>query len=124
MLKVRDTIHLDFDRDGDLLLDFLGRPPWPLRDYLHPCIGDVWIGFDRQVVKRDHAPNEEKNRHAEDNKAIVQSEIDDRANHCCSAEFWNARAFATIGWPGVRPETTSCMEFGSMSPPTTSVRRN
>src|ERR1035438_9959271 len=126
MLKVRDAVHLDFDRNRDLLLDLFRRSPWPLRNHLHPGIGHVRVGLDRQVVERNDAPNKQQNRHAQHNKAVIQCEVDDGANHycCCSAEFWNSSALATTCWPGVSPETISCIAPGSMSPPTTSARRN
>src|SRR6516162_5297046 len=104
-----NSVHLDLDGDGDLLLDFLGRPSRPLRDHLHPRVRHVGIRLDRQVVERDHAPNEEKQSRTEHNEAVVQSEIEECANHCCSAVFWNSSAFATTCWPGEIPETTSCM---------------
>src|SRR5271165_1720406 len=126
MLKMRDAVHLDFDGNCDLLLDLLRGPARPLRNDLHPSVGDIGIGFDRQVVERDHAPNKEKNRHAQDNEAAIQGEINDGANHycCCSAEFWNSSALPTTCWLSARPETISCRPPGSISPPTTSVRRN
>src|ERR1700730_14169394 len=124
MLEMRNAVHLDFDGNGDLLLDFLGSPSRPLCNHLNPGIGNIGIGFDREVVKRDHSPNEEQDRQAEHDETIIQREIDEFAYHCCSAEFWNSSAFATTCWPAASPETISCIEPGSMSPPTTSVRRN
>ena len=98
--------------------------PRPLRDDLHPGVGDVGIGLDRQVVERDHSPNKKEKRHAQNNETIVQSEIDERANHYCPTVSWNSSAFATTCCPGEMPETISCMPPGSMSPPVTSARRN
>jgi hypothetical protein len=37
------------ERDRDLLLDLLGREAGNLRDHLESDIGDVGIGFDRQL---------------------------------------------------------------------------
>src|ERR1700677_1226698 len=95
MLNVGNSVHLDFDGNRDLLLDLFGSSSRPLRNDLHPGVGDVGIGLDRQVVERNHAPNEKKDCCTEDNEAIVKGEIDERANHCSSAEFWNSSALAT-----------------------------
>ena len=85
MLKMRDAVHLDLNGNRDLLLDLLRCSPRPLRNDLHPGIRDIWISFDRQAVKGDHSPNKEENRHAQDNEAAIQSEIDDGANHVIAA---------------------------------------
>src|SRR5271167_4071576 len=124
MRKIRNPVHLDFNRYGDLLLHFFRSSSRPLRDHLHPSVSYVWIGLDGQVVERDHAPDKKEERHAQNNEAVVQSEIDERANHCCPTVVWNSSALVTTRWPGVIPEMISCMSPGSMSPPTTAVRRN
>ena len=124
MLQVRNSIHLNLDRNRDLLFDLFRGTTGPLRNNLHPGIRHVGIGLDRQVVKRDHSPNEEQQRRTQYDEAVVEGEINDGTNHCDSAEFWNSSALATSSCPGAIPETTSCMLFGNMSPPTTSVRRN
>ena len=41
----------DLDRNRDLLLDLLGGSAGPLRDDADVVVGDVRIGFDRQVVE-------------------------------------------------------------------------
>ena len=56
MLQVRDAVHHDFDRDGDLLLHFFGGAAGPLGDDLDVVVGDVRIRFDRQVVEGDARP--------------------------------------------------------------------
>ena len=43
-------------RNGDLLLHFFRRAPGPLRNDLDVVIGNVGIGFDRQIVERDQRP--------------------------------------------------------------------
>ena len=60
MLEVRESVHLHFDGNGDLLLDFLGGASRPLGDDLYVIVGDVGIGFDGQVVKGNGAPHEQK----------------------------------------------------------------
>ena len=59
---MRQTIHLDFDGDGDLLLDFFRGTPGPLRDYLHIVVGNVGVRLHRQIVERDQAPDEQQQR--------------------------------------------------------------
>ena len=46
---VRHSGHLNFDRDGDLLLDFFGGSARPLGDDGHVVVRDVRIGLDRQL---------------------------------------------------------------------------
>ena len=97
---MRDAVHLNFDRDGDLLLDFFRGAARPLGDHLNPGVGDVGIGFHRQLLEGDDAPNKKQQRDAQNDEAVVQREIDERANHYCSTVFWNSSALATTCWPG------------------------
>ena len=53
MCKVGNAGHLDFDGDGNLALDLFGAAAGPLGDDLDVVIGDVRIGFDGQVAKRN-----------------------------------------------------------------------
>ena len=59
MRQVPDAVHLRLDRDGDLLLDLLGCASGPLRDDPDVFVGHIGIGFDRQIVKRDDAPDQQ-----------------------------------------------------------------
>ena len=106
-----------------------GRDARPLRDDLDVVVGDVGIGFHRKVVERDRAPDEQQERDGQNQKAIVEREIDDVANHYCrlcycSTVVCRTSAFDTTCCPGWMPETISCRLPGSMFPPTTSMRRN
>src|SRR5215469_8286788 len=103
---MRNAVHLDFGRNGDLLLYLLSRASRPLGNHLYPGIRDIRVRLDGQTMERNHAPDEEKKRNAQYNKAVLQRKIDKRANHCCSAEFWNSSAIATTCWPGAIPETS------------------
>ena len=47
-------------RNRDLLLHFFGRAARPLRDDLDVVVGHVRIGFHRQIVKRDGAPDQQQ----------------------------------------------------------------
>ena len=58
MGHVRDAVQFHFQRNGDLLLHFFGRMPGPLGDDLRVGVGDIGIGFDGQIVKRNDAPDE------------------------------------------------------------------
>ena len=78
---MRDAVHHDFERNRDLLLDLLGRDPGPLRDDLDVVVGHVRIRFDRQIVERDRAPDEQQHGERQDQKPVVQRKIDKAANH-------------------------------------------
>ena len=56
MLKMGDSVHLDFDRNGDLLLDLFSGTAGPLCDDLHPRIRHVRIGLDRQACEKRSSP--------------------------------------------------------------------
>ena len=81
MLEVRNSVHLNFDGNGDLLFDFFGGAAGPLRDDLHVVVGHVRIGFHRQIVERNRAPNEQQGREPENYELVVKGIIDERANH-------------------------------------------
>ncbi len=124
MGHVRNAGHLDLERNGDLLLDLLGRPPGPLRDDLNVIVGDVWVSLYGQIVERDNAPREKHDRETKHQPAIVQRKIDETTNHSWSAVFWSASAFETTCWPTSMPENISCILPGKVSPPRTGTRRN
>src|SRR5580658_6602189 len=124
MLKVRHAVHLNFDGHGNLLLHFFCSSARPLGDYLNPRVRNFRVCLNRQSLERDRSPDEQKQHEAQDNEAIVEREIDELANHHCSAVFWNSSAFSTTRWPGATPETISCIPPGSISPALTSTRRN
>ena len=81
MFHVRDARHLDLDGNGDLLLDLFGGAAGPLRDDLHVVVGDVGIGFNRQVMERDNAPDEEKDGGSDDEPSVIEGKVDEAANH-------------------------------------------
>src|SRR5580693_2603267 len=81
MREVRQPVHLDFDGNGDLLLDLFGGAAGPLGDDLDVVVGDVGIGLDGKVVEGDGAPGEEDDGCAYDEPSIVQGKIDEAANH-------------------------------------------
>ena len=55
-----DAVHRDFERDRDLLLNLFGGPARPLRDHLNVVIRHIRIGFNRQVVKGNGAPDQQQ----------------------------------------------------------------
>ena len=55
----------------NLLLYFFGSPPRPLGDDFDVVIRYVWIGLDRQIMKRDATPDEEQNRQGKDHEPVV-----------------------------------------------------
>ena len=78
---VRDAVHGDFQRDGDLLLDLFGGNSRPLRDDLDVVVGHVGIGFDGKLMEGDRSPAEEQDGRGEHEKAILQGEIDEFGDH-------------------------------------------
>src|ERR1700687_2146048 len=136
MLQVRHSVHLNFDRYGDLLFHFFRRAAWPLGDDLDVVVGYVWIGFHRKVVKREGAPEEQENCKRQDDEAVVERVADKSANHrivlkyirrtltYCSTVFCKTRALLTSCWPVCIPHTISCVLSGSEVPATSSVRQN
>src|SRR5579871_2940698 len=59
MFEMRDAVHHDLDGNSDLLFHFFSGASGPLGDDLDVIVGDVGVGFDRQIVKRSCAPNEQ-----------------------------------------------------------------
>jgi hypothetical protein len=81
MLEMRQTVHQRFDRNGDLLLDFFRRPAWPLGDEVDVVVRHVRVRLDRQVVKREDAPDEQQQRDSQDKKSVFECVIDETADH-------------------------------------------
>ena len=81
MVQVRNAVHRDFDGNGDLLLHLFGGAAGPLRDDLNVVVGDIGIGFDREIVKGDRAPDEQKRRQGQHDKTVVERGIYQCANH-------------------------------------------
>jgi hypothetical protein len=73
--------HLDFDGDGDLLLNLFRGAAGPLGDDLNVVVGDVGIGFDGKIVEGDHSPGKEQDGAAEYEPAIVEGKVDEGTNH-------------------------------------------
>ena len=55
--------------------------PGHWRDDLHVVVGHIGIGFDGEIVERDRAPDEQKRRQGQNNKAVVERGIYQCANH-------------------------------------------
>src|SRR5579872_6988776 len=106
-----DAVEFDLQRDGDLLLHFLGGMAGPLGDDLGVGVGDVWVGLDGQIVEGDDAPNEKHQRSAENQQAVAQGKIDQAADHsfCSATAVENCRASATTCSPLFTPPCRICM---------------
>ena len=78
---VRDAVHDDFQRDRDLLFDLFGGDSRPLRDDLDVIVGDIGIGFDGKSWKETIPQAKSSKAKASDQQTVVESEIDDAANH-------------------------------------------
>src|SRR5229473_5406241 len=107
---VGNPVQGDFERDGDLLFDLFSGMAGPLRNDLCVSVGDVGIGLDGQITKRNDAPDEQDQRHAEYQDAVAQREIDEQTNHlpCSEAAAENASALATSSSPTFAPWRICC----------------
>ena len=79
--EVRDSVHLDFDRNRDQLFHLFCGPARPLRDDGHIVVGDIGIGFHGQGVERDSAPADRENCGSHDHKLVVKRKVYERTNH-------------------------------------------
>src|SRR6202171_5404335 len=120
---VRNPVQGHFERDGDLLFALFGSVAGPLCDDLRVSVGDVGIGLDGQIAKRDDAPDEQHQRHAEYQDPVAQREIDEQTNHlpCSEAAAENASALATSSSPTFAPCRICCTP--SDRPPVCTSRR-
>ena len=92
MREVRDPVHLRFDRNGDLLLDFFRGASGPLSNDVDVGVGNVRIRFHWQRVERISAPHKQDDAHGQHQKPAAQCKVDDALNHLdCSAAFSTAR---------------------------------
>src|SRR5579863_36902 len=124
MLKMGNSVHLNFCGNCDLLFHLLRCPARPLRDDLHPRVRNVRVRLHRKSFERNDPPNEKRQRHGQNDEPVVQRKGDDRTDHYCSTRFWNSSAFVTTCCPTDIPESTICICPASMSPARTSTRRN
>src|SRR5450631_1436645 len=105
MREVRNSIHLDFDWNRDLLLYLLGGPAGPLRDDGGVVVRDVGICLDGQVMKGDGSPGERHDRERQHHEPVVEGKIYEGANHV----LFTARSCApgsTHSRPTVDPAPT------------------
>src|SRR5215469_8345041 len=111
MLEMGQTVHHDFDGDGDLLFHFFGGAAGPLRDDLDVVVGDVGVCLDRQSAEGNDAPDEQEQGNHQNKEPAVQGEIDEVANHgtYCSSVFSRTRALATTWSPLRMPDLISCI---------------
>src|SRR5258706_13529140 len=105
-----EAVHHDFERNRDLLLDLFGGASGPLRDDLNVVVGDIRVSFNGKLLERDDAPGEQQDREGDHKQTIIEGEVDQAANHSyCPTVFWKTSASRTTCWPGLIPDTTSCM---------------
>src|SRR5271167_322587 len=127
MRHMGDAVQLYFEWNCDLLFDFFRRVSGPLRDDLGVGIGDVRVGLDRQIVKRNNARDKQDERQAQHQDSVVQSEIDEKANHLPRSArlLENASALATTSAPAFSGPSCNCWYPSSVTPwVCTSVFRN
>src|SRR6202790_113612 len=81
MSQVGNTIQLDLKRDGDLLFHLFCGVTGPLGNDLDVGVGDVWIGFNGQIVERNDAPNEQDDSETHHQDPIVQRQVNQVTDH-------------------------------------------
>ena len=81
---MRHSGHLNLDRNRDLLFHLLRGAARPLRNDRHVVVGDIGIGFDRQVVERDRSPAGQQEGNGQHYKFVVQRKVYEGPNHSLS----------------------------------------
>ncbi len=89
MSDSRDAVHYGFERNGDLLFDLLGGNPRPLCNDIDVVIRNVGIRLNRQALEGNDAPRKQQDRYSQHQKAILQREVYEPADHCVSNWFSN-----------------------------------
>jgi hypothetical protein len=79
-LDVGDAGHLNFERDGDVAFDFLGRLAGALRDDVHQRRHRIRVGLDIQRQEAGDAGREHHDQHDDDQHALTQREGHDRVH--------------------------------------------
>src|SRR5271165_2410089 len=126
MREVGNSVQLRFDRNRDLLLNFFSSPSWPLRNDPHIFVGNVGIRFDREIVKRDDAPNQQANAQPHNEHAIAQCKVDQKSDHpyCSSAVEESCSALVATFCCGCSPLVTCTKPSLVCGPNCSAVRRN
>src|ERR1035441_2156119 len=77
----------------------------PLGNDLRIGIGNVGVGLDGQIVKRNDSPDEEHDCDAQHQDAIAQSKVNQITDHlpCSATAEENSKSFATIVSPALSP---------------------
>ncbi len=76
-----NTVHHDFQRNGDLLLHLLRGNARPLGHDLYIVIRYIGISFDGEVAKGKCARNEQNHRDGEDQEPVVERKVYEGTNH-------------------------------------------
>ena len=79
-----DAVHRGLNWNRHLLLDLLGGDSRPLRDDIDVVVGYVGIGLHRKPVERHDPPHKQQDADGQDEKAVLQREVDEPTNHCAS----------------------------------------
>ena len=75
------AVELALERNGDLLLDLLGGEARRLGDHLRGGVGDVGIGFDRELGPGIVAVDGGEDADHRHDQALAQREADEPVNH-------------------------------------------
>jgi hypothetical protein len=77
--------QFDFERNRHLLLDFLGGVSGEQCDHRDLNVRDVRKRFDGQGFERNNSATDEKNRHQDQKKRLMEGKGDNTPNHGGSA---------------------------------------
>ena len=79
--SARNAVHLDFDRNGDQALDFLGGVAGPLRDEFDVRRRKIRIGVDGQLLEGPRAPAHQGQGGDDDQEGLLEGEGDESGDH-------------------------------------------
>jgi hypothetical protein len=75
------AVHAGFDREGDQLLDLFRRHAAGFGHQRDGGLVQVGEDIDRHLPQRDRAVDDQQQRHAEDDQALLERGVDDEIEH-------------------------------------------
>src|ERR1019366_8705767 len=76
-----NPVHLNLDRNRNLLFHLFCCPARPLRNDRHIVVRDFGVSLDRQVVKRNCSPSDQQKRNRQYDKTVIQRKIYQGPDH-------------------------------------------
>src|ERR1700730_13451314 len=108
-LHVGDAGHLNFQRNGDVALDLLGRLAGALRDHIDEGRYRIRIGLDVKGEKARKTGPQRHDQHDDDQHPLTEGETDDGVHVEPGTATWSMKRppFVTMRSPGFKPSSTS-----------------